>query len=136
MASIRSHLYMARFRLTGRKRTWTDTVKLDRSIRTSQRPGSGRPPASLYRRYQVQRRDIRGFACYSLSPGSGAGPQHILYLHGGAYVHPIESEHWSFVGHLAGTLGATVHVPIYPLAPGTLPEARRATAQIIDLLRS
>lgn len=117
MASIRSELLMARFRLTGRKRTWTDTAKLDRSIRRLQRPGSGMPPDNVREKYAVRTHDIGGFACHTVSPQTGAGAQQILYLHGGAYVHPIESGHWSFIGRLVETLGASVHVANYPLAP-------------------
>jgi monoterpene epsilon-lactone hydrolase len=117
MPSIQSVLYMARFRLNRRKRVWTDTVKLDRSFQRLQRPGSGRPPDWLRRQHAVQEYDVRGFPCYTVRPQAAAGPKHVLYLHGGAYVHPPEPEHWSFAGRLVTELHCTVTLPLYPLAP-------------------
>lgn len=117
MPSIKSSLYMSRFLLTGRKRTWTDTVKLDRSIREKQRPGSGRPPGWLGKDHAVHEYEVRGFPCYTVSPKAAAGSQQVLFLHGGAYVHPPEPEHWAFASRLVTDLAATVTLPLYPLAP-------------------
>lgn len=108
---------MARFLLTGRKSTWADVVKLDRSIREKQCAGNGRPPEWLSRDHSVHEADVRGFPCFTVGPKSAAGPKQLLFLHGGAYVHPPEPEHWAFAGRLATDLGATVTVPLYPLAP-------------------
>lgn len=41
----------------------------------------------------------------------------ILYLHGGAYVGEIESEHWEFIEKIIQDTGATVIIPDYPLSP-------------------
>lgn len=117
MPSIQSTVYIARFLLTGKKRAWTDPIKLHRSIRASQRPGSGRPPDSLGRTHRVERTELGGFPAYTVRPAHGADGKHVLYLHGGAYVHPPETEHWEFIGTLATELGATVTLPLYPLAP-------------------
>jgi monoterpene epsilon-lactone hydrolase len=129
--SIQSTLYIARYLLTAKKRTWTDPIKLHRSIRKLQGAGSGRPPDSLGRRHRVERHEIGGFPAYTVRPAQGAGRTHVLYLHGGAYVHPPEADHWRFVGTLVSELGATVTLPLYPLAPdhrwdSTLPVVREA----------
>ncbi len=75
---------MARFLLTGRKSTWTDTVTLDRSIREKQGAGNGRPPGWLRRDHAVHEYDVHGFPCFTVGPKSPAGPQQVLFLHGGA----------------------------------------------------
>nr|WP_172826621.1 alpha/beta hydrolase fold domain-containing protein [Mycobacterium sp. 1423905.2] len=42
----------------------------------------------------------------------------MLYLHGGAYVMEfLPAVHWPLIAALANTLGRSVTVPIYPLAP-------------------
>jgi acetyl esterase/lipase len=46
---------------------------------------------------------------------SGAGA--LVYLHGGAFVNGIQSQHWTLVAHLADRTGRDVHVARYPLAP-------------------
>ena len=44
-------------------------------------------------------------------------PYTVLYLHGGAYAEEILPFHLHFCSHLAQRLGASVLVPLYPLAP-------------------
>lgn len=117
MTSIRSRLLIGWFRLSRRKRVFLDTTRFDKSIVDSQRRRTSKPPAKLYRRNRIRRTDVRGFPCATLSPRGRASGQRVLYLHGGAYVHSIEREHWQFVSRLVDLLGCTVTVPVYPLAP-------------------
>lgn len=117
--SVRARLLIGWFRLTQAKRTFADVGELERSIRRSQEPGSGDPPRAFGRRYDLRCWEVDGFACHTLSPLQGpASSRHVLYLHGGAYVHTIERSHWSFVGRLVDRLGCRVTVAQYPLAPG------------------
>ncbi|MBA8826421.1 acetyl esterase/lipase [Saccharopolyspora lacisalsi] len=117
MTSVRSRLLIGWFRATGRKQVFLDTSRFDRSIVDSQRKRTSKPPAKLYRRHHVRRTDVRGFPCVTLAPRERASGQHVLYLHGGAYVHSIERSHWRFVSRLVDLLACTVTVPVYPLAP-------------------
>lgn len=41
----------------------------------------------------------------------------LVYLHGGAFVNGIQSQHWSLVAQLADATHREVHVARYPLAP-------------------
>lgn len=117
MPSVRSRLLIGYLRLARRKRTFVDTVKFDQSIRRSQRAKTAPPPRKVRRRHRVERVDVHGFPCYSIEPRDGAGSKRVLYLHGGAYVHSVENEHWTFAGVLAEALGCRVVLPMYPLAP-------------------
>lgn len=56
-------------------------------------------------------------AVYKIAPKKGAGPRQLLYLHGGAYIQDITTEHWKFIEWLVQGLNCTAIVPIYPLAP-------------------
>lgn len=117
MASLRSKLLIAYFRLTRSKQVFLDTSRFDRSIVDSQRARTAQPPRSLYRRLRIESTEVRGYACVTLSPVHEPSGQHVLYLHGGAYVHSVERAHWHFVGQLVEKLNCTVTVPVYPLAP-------------------
>lgn len=117
MASVQSLAYMAQFRLMRRKQIWTDPIKLDRSIRRTQQPGRGYPPKWLHERHDVRSYEVRGSPCFTVRPKSAQARRHVLYLHGGAYVHPPEPEHWGFVSRLVTGLGCAVTLPLYPLAP-------------------
>lgn len=117
MLSLRSRLLIGWFRITRRKQVFLDTTQFDRSIVDSQRARTSDPPKPLYDRHRVERTDVRGCPCITISPKSARSGQHVLYLHGGAYVHSVERAHWFFVGKLVDELGCTVTLPVYPLAP-------------------
>ncbi len=117
MPSMRSWLLIGWFRVSRRKKVWLDTTEFDKSIVDSQRKDTSQLPASLYRRHHIEWSDVRGFPCATFSPRGDSNGQHVLYLHGGAYVHSIEQAHWRFISRLVSRLGCTVTVPIYPLAP-------------------
>lgn len=117
MPSIRGRLLIGWFRLRRSKKIWLDTTEFDKSIVASQRKDTSKLPASLYRRHHIEWSEIRGFPCATFSPRGEPNGQHVLYLHGGAYVHSIEQAHWRFVSRLVSRLGCTVTVPVYPLAP-------------------
>ena len=57
----------------------------------------------------------------------------IVYVHGGAFVSEIQSEHWDFVTRLVVETGAAVHVPIYGLAPAH--HAAEGVAMIVEVIR-
>ena len=58
-----------------------------------------------------------GHRVVTLSPKSQGSRWQIIYLHGGAYVNPLVKEHWDIIASLIAATGATVTVPLYPLAP-------------------
>lgn len=74
-------------------------------------------PVSLRRRCQVSVSDIEGQPVYTLTPMKGRRAMHIIYTHGGCYVLPLQSIHWGIIQQLIEHTGASVTVPIYPLAP-------------------
>lgn len=74
-------------------------------------------PASLRRLCQVNSTTIDGCTVITLSPRSKNRGIDLLYIHGGAYVHPIVTAHWHIIQRLIEHTGATVTVPSYGLAP-------------------
>jgi acetyl esterase/lipase len=115
--SLRAKLFVAQLRLTRTKRTFADLRKLHESFEHRQRPQDGTPPASLLRRLEVTDHDVRGQPCYTLRPRDRLPDRHVLYPHGGAYVHQIQPDHWSLLARLVERTGAAVTAPLYPLAP-------------------
>ncbi len=84
------------------------------------RPIDRHAPKRAFRaRYDFRVDDAFGHPCYTLAPRTGerAHAPRILYLHGGCYTYEITGFHWDFLGKLVDALGATITVPIYPLAP-------------------
>ena len=72
-----------------------------------------------------------GEVVYTLTPKRGGSGWHIIYTHGGAFVDAMAKPHWDIVAALVAATGATVTVPIYPLAPEhTHEEAFRHLEQV------
>ncbi len=79
------------------------------------------PPApirvGLRKRAGVGEERIAGCPVYTLTPRRGRSPWHIIYTHGGSFVDAITRYHWDAIEELIRATGATVTVPLYPLAP-------------------
>jgi monoterpene epsilon-lactone hydrolase len=90
-------------------------------------------PASLAKKVNVTKAIIGGHKVLTLVPTTNASTRHVIYYHGGAYVNDMLGPHWDIVGALIDATGATVTVPIYPLAPEK--SNRPAFAFLADVYR-
>ena len=115
--SLRGKALIASMRLMRRKQTFADVAKLHQSLAPRQRPDDAVPPSSARSGLEVEREEILGRPVYTLRPPRALSSRHVLYLHGGAYVHQIQNDHWKFLGRLVRRTGCTVTAPLYPLAP-------------------
>ncbi|MBD8871069.1 alpha/beta hydrolase fold domain-containing protein [Nocardioides sp. MJB4] len=114
-----------------KRRRWTTAAAGERTLARAK--GDPTPPRSLTRHREVTTRTVAGFAVHRVLPRSGVRERGaVVYLHGGAYVSEIVSQHWSLVADLADATGRPVHVPIYGLAPqhGAL-EARALASRVV-----
>ena len=68
------------------------------------------------RRCEVREERVLGQPVYTLTPKRGGSGWHVLYTHGGAFVDALTTAHWGIIAALVDATGATVTVPIYPLA--------------------
>lgn len=117
MPSIQYRLWRLALRLVRRKHRFSSAQALHEEIRRRRKIGRADPSPRLLARHEISMELVAGVEVYTVRPrGTGSGRQ-ILYLHGGGYVFDIVSQHWDFIGKLVDALGATVIVPIYPLAP-------------------
>lgn len=82
-------------------------------------PEPARPSAGLLRRLRIRESIVDDQLLYRITAtASAAAPAgRIIYLHGGAYVRPINRHHWRFIADLARRSGCEIVVPLYPLAP-------------------
>ena len=75
------------------------------------------PPLWLTRRHWVTRREVGGFATFTVRPRDVRAPEKaVLYLHGGTYVSEISGWHGVLISRMVDA-GCRVEVPIYGLAP-------------------
>jgi len=81
----------------------------------SQKPAL--PPKGILKTVSAEVDQTLGFPVWTLTPNSGGTDLQMVYLHGGAYVGDARTIHWNLCAEIARTSGATVVLPIYPLAP-------------------
>jgi monoterpene epsilon-lactone hydrolase len=99
-------------RLARVKQRANDLPLFTRLVHRMQRWGPAQPGR------WIERGEFGGCPVLTAAPRRGGSRHHILYLHGGAYVFPIAGLHWKAIEALIRRTGATVTVPLYPLAPG------------------
>ena len=116
MVSLHSKAVIAKYWLTGQKRIFRTAGNLRRSAEDNQSEAA-QLPDWLRERHVVTGSDVRGHRCFTIRPHRPQSSRHIFYLHGGAYVHQVESAHWRFFSRLVDETSATVTIPLYPLAP-------------------
>jgi len=94
----------------------TETV--DSLVRSVARQGSGAPVTRAVRRVAtVEEARVGEVRVVTLRPRRAPSGVHVVYLHGGAYVHPVLATHWDLLARLGRASGAVVTVPLYGLAP-------------------
>jgi len=74
-------------------------------------------PISLLKNFNTQEAEQNARKVWTISPIESKSDLIILYLHGGAYMSNITTEHWRLIEKLIGKTGATIVVPDYPLTP-------------------
>ncbi len=95
-------------------------VPVDRQLAdlaTRSYPAYARLPRSMRSRYAARETIIEGCPVLRLTPRSGASGQHLIYAHGGAYVHALVAPQWWFIDRSTRGTGVTITLPFYRLAP-------------------
>jgi monoterpene epsilon-lactone hydrolase len=92
-----------------RARVEADHRTQDRSLPTRATPGFAKD-------WEVSVADI-GFPSHVLTPRRGRVHRTLYYVHGGAFMAPIDAVHVRYATRLADAIGARVVMPDYPLAP-------------------
>jgi monoterpene epsilon-lactone hydrolase len=64
----------------------------------------------------VSSREVEGFSCHTIAPRGRRADRAAVYLHGGAYISEIATQHWALISRMVDA-GLRVEVPIYGLAP-------------------
>ncbi|MEZ4459101.1 MAG: alpha/beta hydrolase fold domain-containing protein [bacterium] len=113
MASLQSKAVALFIKLT-RSQNWKTAAAVRASI--AHRDGHT-PPLSIRQSSRLAEHQHGSHPYFTIA---GSRPDWVIfYFHGGGYIHEIDARHWTFCYRLASETGATVVVPIYPLAPET-----------------
>ncbi len=109
--------FVARILSTERK-LMADADEFARYYRDAPEAQPAPVPRALRMVASVTSELVDGHRVYTVAPhAQPPNPWHIVYLHGGGFVNTLIGPHWDIVLQLVRHTGATVTVPLYPLAP-------------------
>lgn len=74
-------------------------------------------PSWLRQNLRLNSVQVGGQRVYRVTSNTKISRWHIIYTHGGAYVEELSLPHWLIIDALISYTGATVWIPLYPLAP-------------------
>ncbi|MDH2445138.1 alpha/beta hydrolase [Amnibacterium sp. CER49] len=81
------------------------------------RPVSHRPPANVRAGVRITVERDGGVPVYTVIPRADLPLKHVIYAHGGGWVHEISPQHWALIVQIAAEARAAVTVPIWTLLP-------------------
>lgn len=113
MASIESKLFYLLLRLINKKKF----LDMQFAFGKFDFNNSRLPPKRTEKVCNISTYTVNGRNVFVLSPKGKKATQHILYLHGGAYVQNFVKQHWEFLSNLVASTDSVVTAPDYPLAP-------------------
>jgi acetyl esterase/lipase len=116
-SSISPGLWLARVILGLVPNKYVDVDKLKALMAGRKPPKNAHPPDWFSAHCHLRSWNVDGYAVVSVTPRSGASAWNLMYLHGGGYIFPLLPPHWTIIRALIEATGATVTVPLYPLAP-------------------
>lgn len=134
MSSLASRLLPTLLSALGYRRRFASPQTITKLVAERQlRPQPYGPPRRILKGVDIKVDHERGWPIYEVVPAGTLPQQHIVYIHGGAWINQIVLQHWQLIAELATATDSRVLVPIYPLAPqGT---AASVVPRIAELLR-
>lgn len=118
MTSWASRALPIALRMQGRTRAYANAESAHAHIAQRElRPLPYGPPLRLRSDVSLAVRRQFGWPIYTVTPATTAPSGTVVYLHGGAWVNEITTQHWQLAIQIAAEAHARVIVPIYPLVP-------------------
>jgi acetyl esterase/lipase len=131
--SWRSRALPAVIRLTRARAYRSAQSARDHIDRRTAHPQFYGPPPGLPKDVDLHLDRHSVWPIYTLTPGAPHTAQRtVVYLHGGAWVNEIASQHWRLAAQIAADARVRVVVPIYPLVPFTT--AARVVPTLAELV--
>lgn len=108
-----------------------DLARMQRDLSSRQFPAP--VPAGIDELCEIDVVEVLGRPVRTLTPRTGSTRVHLVHLHGGAYVYSAQEAHWRALARLAVVSGATIHAPLYALAPdASVDDAHALLDAVID----
>jgi acetyl esterase/lipase len=114
---ISPRLWFARVILGLVPNKYVDVDKLKALMDGRKLPKDADPPDWFASHCDVRHWRAGGHPVITVTPRAGSSDWDLMYLHGGGYIFPLMRPHWTIIRALVEATGASVTVPLYPLAP-------------------
>jgi epsilon-lactone hydrolase len=111
------HQRLAEWYLRATRRPTSDTAVIHRRYIGREYPSPAPITRGLRALCTIREDRVIVRPVHTFTPRHGGSAWHLVYMHGGAFVNALTKFHWDIVEALIRATGATVTVPIYPLAP-------------------
>jgi acetyl esterase/lipase len=99
-------------------RPYVSAAGAEAAIRAQGRhPASYHPPRRLRSDVTVTLRHEGSTPVYTVTPTASAPVGHVVYVHGGGWIHEVSPQHWRLAAQIAAEANTTVTVPVYDLLP-------------------
>lgn len=113
MESLQSKIYKCLLRIIASK----SSIKNEFAKGIFNNRDCPEPPISITSKYTIETKKFNGRNVFTINPEGDDTKLHIIYFHGGAYIHNMAKPHWTFIKNLIHDTDATITVLDYPLAP-------------------
>jgi acetyl esterase/lipase len=113
MESLKSKFYKLLLKLINKK----STIKKEFASGVFDKRDCPHPPKKIKDQFDVAEQKISSRNVFTISSKKSKSKKHILFLHGGAYIHNLAIQHWNFLTKIMEETGCSVTIPDYPLAP-------------------
>jgi acetyl esterase/lipase len=96
----------------------TTHAELMASIQKDRAKGLSLPTPAFCEKFDVKQTHVHNHLLVTVAPRETTNKDlRILFLHGGSYVFDVQTLHWDVVEQWVERTGATLLLPVYPLAP-------------------
>ncbi len=114
MASFKSQLIWQLLHWTNYKKWWPEQPV---EIEVGRRKNRIAPPSSFKNHFEIKSESIQNGYLYHLSSKNFENSNHVIYIHGGAYIRGPLIQHWKFIERLINECKVSVSILIYPKTP-------------------
>lgn len=114
MASFKSTFIWYLLKWTGYKKWWPMQVT---DVQAARSKNKLVPPAFITKKFNCESVPVQGGLLYHISNRNHSSANHVLYIHGGAYIRGPLIQHWQYIQRLITHCEVSVSLVIYPKTP-------------------
>jgi len=117
MTSFSAKMVNIILKFRGIKKIFSSEEGALQGVAEDRKRGPAKPSGWLLKNCDIHEERVDGHLVYKVTPKNNGSAHHVVYFHGGGYALDMAAEHWKYLTKLVQATGASLTVPIYPMAP-------------------